>query len=158
MPLKIEINNLNKKRRLNQKVIKKTALFVLRSFKKHNALIDITFVSDRKIKILNKKYMARSGSTDVLTFLLEEIPLPRRNLLIGDIYISSDRAYENAGRFKTNFSKEILLYTIHGILHLVGFEDRTVNGKNRIRKLEEKFLNRLRFPVQPVPAKRDRLK
>ena len=143
MPLRIKINNLNKKRRISQKAIKKTASLVLRSFKRHNALIDITFVSDRKIKILNKKYMARRGPTDVMTFLLEEMWQPCRNSLIGDIYISSDTAYANARRFKTNFSKEILLYTIHGVLHLVGFGDRTVKEKNRIRKLEEKFLKEI---------------
>lgn len=84
--------------------------------------------------------MARRSPTDVMTFLLEEMWRPCRNSLIGDIYISSDTAYANAMRFKTNFSKEILLYTIHGVLHLVGFGDRTVKEKNRIRKLEEKFL------------------
>lgn len=140
MPLRIKINNLNKKRRLNQKAIKKTASFLLRSFKRRNALVDITFVSDRKIKILNKKYMARRGPTDVLSFLLEEKRLPRRTSLIGDIYISSDTAYGNARRFKTSFLEEILLYTIHGLLHLVGFDDKTVKEKKRIRKLEEKFL------------------
>ena len=143
MPLRIKINNLNKKRRIDQKAIKKTASFVLRSFKRHNALIDITFVSDRKIKILNKKYMARRFPTDVLTFLLEERRRPCRNSLIGDIYISSDTAYRNARRFKTSFFKEILLYTIHGLLHLMGFGDKTVKEKNRIRKLEERFLRRV---------------
>jgi probable rRNA maturation factor len=138
--LRIKINNLNKKRRINRKAVKKTASFVLRSFKKHSALVDITFVSNKKIKALNKKYMDRIGPTDVLSFLLEEKALPRRNSFIGDIYISSDMAHRNAKRFKTSFVREVLLYTIHGVLHLMGFGDKTVKEKKRIRKLEEKFL------------------
>lgn len=142
MPLRIKIKNLNKKRRINEGAIKKTALFVLHSFKRHDALIDITFVSNRRMKILNEKYMARKGTTDVLSFLLEERKIPRGRWLIGDIYISSDMAYENAAPFKTSFLKETLLYTIHGVLHVLGFGDRTAKEKSRIRKLENKFLKK----------------
>jgi len=140
MPLKIRISNLNKKRKIDARAPKKAALRVLRDFGKTKALIDITFVDNRKIKALNKKYMGRNRSTDVLSFLLEEGAARRKDRLIGDIYISSDTASENAGRFKTSFDKELFRYVIHGILHLVGFNDKTVKEKNKIKKLEEVYL------------------
>lgn len=143
MPLRIKISNLNK-RRINQKAIKKTAIFILQSFKKDDALVDITFVSNRKIRTLNKKYMRRNESTDVLSFLLEE------KKLIGDIYISTDMAYNNAKRFKTGFAEEVHRYVIHGLLHFLGFRDRTIKEKNKIRKLEDKFLQH--SFVIPAPA------
>lgn len=139
MPLRIRIKNLVKKRKINNPLIKKKALHVLRSFGKKNALVDITFISDRKIKVLNKKYMKRQCPTDVLSFPLKDC-LPEKSGLIGDIYISSDMAYRNARRFNTGFQKELLLYTVHGVLHLLGFKDRTAKEKNKIRKLENKFL------------------
>jgi len=140
MSLKIRISNLNKKRRIDAPALRKAALRVLRAFGKREALIDITFVGNRRITALNKKYMGRRRSTDVLSFLLEEGAARRKSRLIGDIYISSDAARPNARRFKTAPGKEIFRYVIHGILHLVGFSDKTVKEKKRIRELEEKYL------------------
>ena len=141
MSLRIRISNLNKKRRIDPEALKKTALRVLRDFGKNEALIDITIAGNRKIKALNEKYMGRDVPTDVLSFLLEEGAIrPKARRLIGDIYISSDTAAQNAKRFRTSSRKELHRYVIHGILHLVGFGDKTVKEKNRIRKLEEKFL------------------
>jgi len=141
MPLRIRINNLNKKRRLKKSSVKKIATKVLRKFHKKDALVDITFISNKKIKVLNKKYMKRNSSTDVISFSLEEKVSSGPKKIIGDIYISSDMAYSNARRFNTDFTKEILLYTVHGMLHALGFGDKTAKEKKRIRKLENKFLN-----------------
>ena len=141
MPLRIRVSNLHKKRKINKNAIKKAALKVFGSFKRRDALIDITFVTNRRIKTLNKKYMHRNTPTDVLSFSLEG---PSRNTkILGDVYISSDMAYSNARRFKTSFTKEVLLYTVHGMLHLLGFEDKTVKEKKRIRSLEENFLKKI---------------
>jgi probable rRNA maturation factor len=119
--------------------MRRAARSVLGAYKKKNAVIDITFISDGKIKALNKKYMKKDRATDVLSFILGE----ERSGLIGDIYISSDRASDNARRFGTSFRREAALYTIHGVLHLLGLGDRTAKEKNRIRKLEDKFLRGL---------------
>ena len=139
MSLKIKINNLNKKRRIEPKKIKKACSYLLRSFGKKNVLIDMTFVGDGAIKRLNKKYMRRDRPTDVLSFRLD--PAGRAgNGLIGDIYISSDTAYANSRRFGTPYGREIILYAVHGLLHLIGFGDKTKSEKNKIRMLESKFL------------------
>ncbi|MFH1594078.1 MAG: rRNA maturation RNase YbeY [Candidatus Omnitrophota bacterium] len=119
------------------------ALNVLRKFKRHDAIIDITYVSNREIKALNSRYMHRRSATDVLSFLLEAGSPCKRRALLGDIYISSDMAHENAGQFITSYSRELLLYTVHGVLHLLGFDDKTVAQKAKIRRLEDKFLNEL---------------
>lgn len=143
MALKIRINNLNKKRSVARKSIRKGVLSVLRDFKKSEALIDVTFVSDRRIRELNKKYMRKASSTDVLSFLLEDKLFARKGAILGDIYISSDTARRNAKRFKTSYQKEILLYAIHGMLHLLGFGDKTFGEKSKIRKLEKRFLEKI---------------
>lgn len=143
MPLKIRVNNLNRKRKINKKDVIKAVKLVFRQKKKSRALIDVTFVSDRKIKALNKKYMRRSVPTDVLSFSLEENASRRRKPLIGDVYISSDTAHKNARRFKTNFRQELLLYVVHGALHLVGFGDKTFKEKKKIRKLEKEFMKKI---------------
>jgi len=140
MPLRIRIKNRNKKIKVDRKAIKKTAVKILRKFGKSEALVDITFIGNSGMKALNEKYMARKGPTDVLSFSLGKNTPGGRCALIGDIYISSDTARANAKRFKTGFRKEALLYTIHGLLHLLGFGDKTAGEKKRIRELEAKLL------------------
>ena len=135
MPLEIRISNLNRARKIDRKAVRKAAVRVLRGFKKGDALIDITFVDNRRMKRMNKKYMKRDNPTDVLSFLLCGKPFSPAVRLIGDIYISSDMAHGNARRFGTSFRKELLLYVIHGVLHLVGLSDRTAAERARIRKL-----------------------
>ena len=78
MPLRIRVNNLNKKRKINKTGVKKAVALVLRSFRKNNALIDITFVNRKRIRVLNKKYMGRNRPTDVISFLLEKHLRPGR--------------------------------------------------------------------------------
>ena len=143
MPLKIRISNLSKEVRIDKKTVKKIAAFVLRKNKMRNALVDITFVSNRRIRALNKMYMGRDRATDVLSFTLEEKLIWRKKKLIGDVYISSDMARKNAVRFKTNFRKEIFLYVIHGSLHLLSFGDKTVKEKRKMRNLEQKFFKQI---------------
>jgi len=144
MSVKIRIKNLNKKRGINHKNIEKIVLLVTKSFKKVDAIIDITFVSNIRIKLLNKKYMAKDRATDVISFSLKENSFPVKKRIIGDIYISSDMAYRNARRFNTGYKKELALYVIHGLLHILGFGDKTKKERKKIRSLEEKFLSKVR--------------
>ena len=138
MALSIRIGNLNKKRKISRETIKKAARAVLKKFDKKNASLEITFVSNERIKSLNKKYMGRPRSTDVLAFGLEKAPL------VGDIYISSDMARENSRVYGTCFKREITLYVIHGVLHLMGIRDKTQSQKKQIRKMEARFLESIR--------------
>jgi len=134
MALRIRTGNLNKKIKIPDRAVRKAALAVLKKFGKKRASVDITFVSDAAIKRLNTKYMGKRRATDVLAFGLQGNPL------VGDIYISSDAARENGRAYGTGFRREILLYTVHGALHLMGMADRTKKEKEKIRKAEEKFL------------------
>ena len=131
------------KNKVKRSDIKKAALCVLESFGKKSASIDITFLGDVGIKKMNKKYMSRNRTTDVLSFLLPAPPSQNKGTIIGDIYISEDTARRNAKRFNTGFEKELILYTIHGVLHLLGFDDKTAGERIKIRKLEEEFLEKL---------------
>lgn len=137
MALKIKINNLVKKRKIPVASVKKAAELVLKKFGKRKASLDITFVSNSTIERLNKRYMGRKKPTDVLAFGL------KKKTLVGDIYISSDMAERQSRVYKTNFRNEIILYTIHGVLHLAGLGDKTKKEKNIMRKLEGKFLERV---------------
>lgn len=123
----IVVKNLNKKFRINERFIKKTAKDILDILHKQKCL-EIIFLGDTEIKPINKKYKRRDAPTDVLSFELGDL---------GEIIISSDTALKNSAIFHTSFEEEIVLYVIHGILHLFGYDDGTVREKKRMSKKED---------------------
>ncbi|MBA3513379.1 MAG: rRNA maturation RNase YbeY [Pyrinomonadaceae bacterium] len=90
----------------------------------------IAFVSDRQIKILNKRFRRLSKPTDVLSFpagddKFTETSPPR----LGDIAISVERAESQAAENGLNFEKEIAQLILHGLLHLCGYDHETDKGE-----------------------------
>lgn len=101
----------------------------------------MVFVSDSKIKILNKKYLKHHYATDVLAFDLREDTKDKK--LTGEIVISTGRVVANAKKYKTTQSKELMLYVIHGILHLLGYRDQEPKDIKQIRAKEQQLLTYL---------------
>ncbi len=133
--MSIVVRNFNKKYRLNERFIKKLIEKILRILKKpRNINLEVIFLSDEAIRPLNKRYKHRDAPTDVLSFNLDDL---------GEVIISSDTALENSRRFRTSFEKEIVLYIIHGILHLFGYEDETLKVKKRMSEKENTVMGRL---------------
>ena len=128
--LKIELKNLTAKRIPPIRLLKKATGKALKSLGITGGELGIVFVTDSGIKRLNRKYKKKNEATDVLAF--DTVPL-------GDIAVSVDRAEKNARRFKTSRDKEICLYIIHGILHLVGYRDGTPKERRRMEKKQNKI-------------------
>jgi rRNA maturation RNase YbeY len=98
--------------------------------------ISIVFCSDDYLKVINLKYLNHDYYTDVITFDYSE-----NNRISGDLFISIDRVNENAGLNNINFIQELYRVIIHGVLHLCGYNDKTVKEKKEIREKEDFFLN-----------------
>ena len=94
-------------------------------------------LSDKKLlNKLKEKYFKLDQYTDVIVFNLEDM-----NCLIdGEIYISIDDVQENAKEYNQIFDNEFKRVLCHGVLHLLGFEDNSVNKKNIMKKLEDKYI------------------
>jgi probable rRNA maturation factor len=134
MTPKIRIDNRNKAFKLNEKFIKRLALEVLGILKRPGmAELEIVFLGDKGIRALNKRYKKVDRPTDVLSFNIDAGEL-EPGAFFGEIFISSDMALANAGRFGTLFEEELALYVIHGILHLFGYEDYTPRDRARMSK------------------------
>jgi probable rRNA maturation factor len=139
--MKITIKNLQNKLKLRPARIKKLINHILKSEgRKESGCINICFVNNSLIKKFNIKFLKTNSSTDVLTFNLGNKKMSK--ILLADIMISTDTAINNARKFKTTSDYELMLYVAHGILHILGYDDRTKTQMKRMRKKEAEYVNR----------------
>jgi len=137
----ITINNLQKKLPIPGKRVKNLALKILKGegFNK-SGHINICFMDNSLIKKLNTRFLKTDRATDVIAFDLND--KRDRAFILADIAISTDSAVNNAKGFRTTPTGELLLYVAHGILHILGFNDRTRAQTLLMRKKEESYVDR----------------
>lgn len=100
--------------------------------------LPINIISANQIKQINKKYLNHDYSTDIITFNYSG----NTANLDGEIFISAEDAYFNAKKFGVTFADEILRLIIHGILHLVGYDDKNHAEKQKMKQIEDKLFNK----------------
>ncbi len=97
--------------------------------------INFVFVDDAELLEINIKYLGHDTFTDVITFDYSE-----SETISGDIFISLDRVKDNAGKFNSTTQLELNRVMVHGILHLLEYNDKTSDQKAQMRKREDKYL------------------
>jgi probable rRNA maturation factor len=112
----------------------------IREEKKKPWYINFIFCTDAYLLELNQHYLHHNTLTDILTFPSSD----DADTISGDIYISIERVEENAEKFDEPKEKEIKRVMIHGVLHLLGYVDKTVDEKNTMRAKEDYYLNLLK--------------
>lgn len=103
--------------------------------------LEINFINANEIVRINQEYLKHDYSTDIITFNYSE----ENNLIDGEIFISVEDALENAKKFKISTKEEIFRLIIHGILHLLGYDDLKKKDKNIMKRLENRLLNSNKF-------------
>lgn len=98
--------------------------------------LSFIFCSDEYLLEVNKQYLNHDYFTDIITFDYVE-----NNVISGDIFISCDRVRENAAEFKTGFDNELCRIIIHGVLHLIGYKDKSKKDKRLMTEKEDFYLN-----------------
>lgn len=99
--------------------------------------INYIFCSDEFLKTVNIEYLEHDYYTDIITFDNSE----EEKQLEGDIYISIDRVGENSKLFAKSFEEELYRVMIHGVLHLLGYGDKTPEEASLMRQEEESALS-----------------
>ena len=138
MPFIIEINTDEQPHQPDRARLKKAVRLVLQDANIRTAEISIAIVSDERMQELNRHYLQHDYPTDVLSFLLNHDEAAQS--LEGEIIASSDYAAREAVRYGWSTDDELLLYVIHGCLHLVGYDDTMPAGKQAMRQAEAKYL------------------
>lgn len=101
-----------------------------------NLKANLIFISDAKMRNLNRNFRKKDKTTDVLSFSLET----NGKAIQGEIYISWPQAGRQAPRFGNRLEGEILRLTAHGCLHLIGYDHHTIKEKKKMFAREEKYL------------------
>ncbi|QSE98146.1 rRNA maturation RNase YbeY [Fulvivirga lutea] len=99
--------------------------------------LNYIFCSDEYLHSINVSYLEHDDYTDIITFDNSEI----KNTIEGDIFISTERVTENANSFKVSFQEELHRVMAHGLLHLLGYADKTESQKTEMRKKEDACLS-----------------
>lgn len=107
---------------------------------KNLQLINYIFTSDNYLLSINKEYLKHNTLTDIITFNQST----DQNLIEADIFISIERIKENSEKLNIPFIEELHRVMIHGVLHLLGFNDKNDSEKREMRKKENHYLA-LRF-------------
>lgn len=97
--------------------------------------ISYIFCSDEYLHKINLEHLQHDTLTDIITFNYCE-----DDLINSDIFISVDRVRDNAETFKTTFEDELSRVMIHGVLHLIGYDDKTDDDKVLMRSKEDFYL------------------
>ncbi len=131
--MKVEINN-QANYKIDLKLVKKVITAFGRVYKiNKNKEISLAFVSDAAIKKLNLAYRGINQSTDVLSF-------PGEGNELGEIIIDYHQIKRQAGEFKNSAEKELIFILTHGLLHLIGHDDKTDRQRKKMIKLGEEFI------------------
>ena len=98
--------------------------------------ISIIFCSDNYILDINMKYLQHDYFTDIITF-----DYCKGDKLSGDLFISIDSVRENARLYDVDFQEELYRVIVHGLLHLIGYDDHTKAQKAQMRAKEDYYLS-----------------
>lgn len=105
---------------------RKWILFIIENEKNECGSVNFIFCSDTYLLKLNKEYLNHNTLTDIITFDYSQ----EFNNVSGDIYISIDRIRENANQYHVDFFIELSRILAHGILHIIGYDDKLHSPKN----------------------------
>ncbi len=148
---KIEITDLQDHVSLDKKLILQVVRHVIKEEGRSAKSLSIVLTDNRHIRDLSNEYLGRDAPTDVISFPLQDLDWPGGHAsdnggINGEIIASAERALEQAKAIHGNPEAELLLYLVHGLLHLIGYDDRTPQDAKRMHAREDVFLAEFGFP------------
>jgi probable rRNA maturation factor len=137
--IQVEIANEQSKHVFDSELLQEAVRIVLVGELIDQGEVSVAIVDDATMRFLNRKYLQHDYATDVLSFLLS----PSGKPLEGEIIVSADTAARESARYGWNEADELLLYLIHGALHLVGYDDTSDAERECMRAKEQQYLTKL---------------
>jgi len=138
--MKIEITNQQSIKKLNLKHIRHIVQTIAVLLNVSSGKISFVFCDNRFIQKLNRKYLKKNTATDVISF---DFGGGSAGDYLGEVIVSVEQAVLAAADLGLRWQDELCLYLVHGILHLIGYDDRTDSGRQRMQRKQEELLSSL---------------
>jgi probable rRNA maturation factor len=139
LPFEIALTNQQSRHPVQEDQLISAARAVLQDSDFSSAAISLAIVDDETIRELNRRHLKHDYPTDVLSFVLSD----DGSHLEGEVIVSADTANSNASEHGTSAAEEQLLYIVHGMLHLVGYRDKSADDARAMRVAEARYLQQL---------------
>ncbi len=149
--LSIEISNQQAEIQFDAQRIRRAAEAIVRDAGVTDLQLSVAIVDDATIHELNRRYLEHDYPTDVLSFLLERDD----EHLEGEVIASAETAGHTAAQYGWTADDELLLYVVHGTLHLVGYDDGTPEHRAAMRRQERRYLATFGLQPRDAPAESD---
>ncbi|MGB8367732.1 MAG: rRNA maturation RNase YbeY [Limisphaerales bacterium] len=163
--MSVTIANRQRVQKINRRLLKQIANALLTELEIKKAEIGICLVAAPEMTRLNETFLRHAGSTDVITFDYRDSVLPAscrqiklefpagcRKHVHGEIFVCVDEAVLQARKFGTIWQSEVIRYLIHGVLHLLGFDDSSPDVRRKMKREENRRLREMsrRFPLSKL--------
>jgi len=125
----------------NKTHLKKWIIETVQAEESYVGELNFIFCSDEYLLKINQEYLNHDTYTDIITFDSSG----EDDEISGDIFISAERVAENASQLKIDFQNELHRVIIHGVLHLIGFLDKSPEDKTLMTSKEDQYLNLRHF-------------
>lgn len=136
----IKIINQQKVKRINLKKLKKLLGKVFAILKTDSREISFLLCDNKFITNLNRRFLKKNHPTDVISFPLKDV---FTSDYLGEVVVSVEEAVRASKRYNTSWERELTLYLIHGILHLLGYDDKLNKKKEAMEKKQEEIMTEL---------------
>lgn len=159
MSLELAILNRQRARPVHARLLRQIVLALLKEqLEISEARLGVTLVAAPEMTRLNEHFLQHHGSTDVITFdhrKSEAWSQERAGGIHGEIFVCVDEALLHARRFRTSWTSEVVRYIVHGVLHLLGHDDRHPADRRRMKREENRLLRALtlRFALSRLARK-----
>ena len=140
--MKLDIQNLQSIAKINKDKIVECADRVLKAMGENEAELSLVLVNDMYIRNLNWKYRRKDSATDVLAFPMRD-SRGLSGVILGDVVISVETAAKEAKKRKKDLQDELDLYFVHGILHLLGYDDEKPRARKKMKDKEKELMENL---------------
>jgi len=139
-PHPLSIEQAHSSRAVDEETVETLVRHVLEAEDATPVHVSIVLADHDTVRRLNAAYLDHDYNTDVLSFSLQEEDASTAE---GEVYVDLDTAAERHEEFDTTFEREAYRYVVHGVLHLLGYDDATEEGQETMRALEDQYLEAL---------------
>jgi len=137
--MNLAIANRQRTKKINTRLLKQIASELFAELKILDADLGIALVSAKEMATVNWQFLQHEGATDVITFDHEST----RTKLHGELFICVDVAVTQAKEFKSSWQSELVRYFVHGVLHLLGYDDLKPELRRKMKREENRLVRLL---------------